>query len=119
MGKIKRNSWERRNRGIAFYLENSCDLNSWFRGEYYFDPELKDGGICLADIYKKYKRSDHFKNGNIRAKLLKDLIALPICNKRYQERFRPYIDGIQKEYYHCFVGFRAIPQDDDEIIDDL
>lgn len=107
------------------YLQDSNDLNSWFRGLYEYRDDYK-GCVTMKEVYRAFTASSYYDNltklskrkMNIK-KLLAELCDNPNIRPHYRDRYRPTIDDYQYNYRNCFVGYARIKSDNDtEIVSD-
>lgn len=108
------------------YLQDSNDLNSWFRGVYDYRADYT-GCVTMKDVYRAFTASTYYDNLTKAAKrkmnmkkLLTDLCDNPDLRPYYRERYQPYDDdNNQHNYRNCFVGYyKIIPDINTEITSD-
>ena len=106
----------------AQYLADSDDFLGWFNDVY----EKADGEyLQLKYVWTNFKKSDLYMNLNKsdkrvmnRQKMIEDVIKNPNLRYNYSERYRPIVNGIQKNIRQALVGYRLkveeISSDDEE-----
>jgi hypothetical protein len=106
----------------AQYLADSDDFLGWFNDVY----EKAEGEyLQLKYVWTNFKKSDLYMNLNKsdkrvmnRQKMIEDVIKNPNLRYNYSERYRPIVNGIQKNIRQALVGYRLkveeISSDDEE-----
>ena len=96
----------------AAYIQDSDEFLTWFN-DTYEKTDDRQTYIQAKTVYMDFKNSDLYTNLSKAAKRaanLKNIISeiekRPELRTNYMERYRPLIDGVQKNIRNALVGYR-------------
>jgi hypothetical protein len=94
-----------------------------FEEVYEMSADLNDY-ILVKDLFATYKQTDYYKlmDKNVKKNLIQAKFLSSLAGNRnfkgfYQERFRPYVNGIHLNIRNVLVGVKLRPTEDEGFVD--
>ncbi len=98
------------------FLENSDEIGSWFFEEFEKSEE-KDAFLKMTDVHNSFLGSRTYSNFSKQERrnkgkknfLTDKLSSNPRIKPFYRDRYQPRVDGVQKNFGQCILGFSRVP----------